>query len=89
MQLPIKKYMQPWERDVARAKERLLQDLRAWRAAVLPLSALANGLFFVALERTGEATATTVCAFVAASVLTLWTVAVQAQIDGLDSEHQS
>lgn len=82
-------FVQPWEKDVARTRERLIEDLKAWRAAVLPLSAIANALFFVALERTGSATATTVCAFVAASVLTIWTVAVQAQIDGLDGEAES
>ena len=87
MQPPIKKdVQQPWEKDVARARARRLEDLRAWRAMVLPLSAFANFLFFVALDKTGSQTMTTVCAFVAASVLTLWTVAVQAQIEGMNRE---
>ena len=87
MQPPIKKdVQQPWEKDVQRARARRLEDLRAWRAMVLPLSAFANFLFFVALDKTGSATVTTVCAFVAASVLTLWTVGVQAQIEGMSGE---
>ena len=87
MQPPIKKdVQQPWEKDVARARARRLEDLRAWRAMVLPLSAFANFLFFVALAETGSETMTTACSFIAASVLTLWTVAVQAQIEGINQE---
>ncbi|MDD9942117.1 MAG: hypothetical protein OXU20_13815 [Myxococcales bacterium] len=87
MQPPIKKdAQQPWEKDVARARARRLEDLRAWRAMVLPLSAFANFLFFVSLEEAGSDTVSTVCALVAASVLTLWTVAIQAQIEGMNRE---
>lgn len=85
MQPPIKKdVQQPWEKDVARARARIIDDLKSWRATVLPLSAFANFLFFVALDTTGSTSMTTAVSFVAASVLTLWTVAVQAQIEGLD-----
>ena len=87
MQPPIKKdVQQPWEKDVARARARKLDDLRSWRATVLPLSAFANFLFFVALDTTGSDTMATAFAFMAASVFTLWTVAVQAQIEGLNWE---
>lgn len=74
---------QPWEKDLAEQRSRELEDLRAWRALIMPLSASANFLFFVALHRTGAATLATVAAFVAASSLSLWMVSLQARIDAM------
>lgn len=76
---------QPWQKDVEEIVARQLDDLRSWRALVLPLSAFANFLFFVALQRTGAGTMTTAVSFIAASTLTLWTVSVQARIDALSA----
>jgi len=63
-------------------RTRQLSDLRSWRSLLLPLSAFATVLFFVALRRTGSGSMETALSFVAASSLSLWLVAVQASIEG-------
>jgi hypothetical protein len=75
---------QPWEKDIAEQRSRELDDLRSWRALIMPLSAFANFLFFVALHRAGPATLPAVFSFVAASSLSLWTISLQARIDAMD-----
>lgn len=64
----------------------MLDDLRSWRAMVLPLSAFANFLFFVSLDRLGSACMSTVLALMAATGLTLWTVVLQLHIEALQTD---
>ena len=66
---------EPWREDLERLRELALQDLSFWRFVVVPLSAFATVLFFIALERTGNSMPTTL-AFMAASSLSLWAVAL-------------
>lgn len=77
---------QPWEKDVENLRERLLEDLRSWRALILPLSAFANFLFFVSLDKLGGGSMSTVLSLMAATGLTLWTVVLQANIEAISAE---
>lgn len=77
---------QRWEDDAEALRARLMEDLCAWRALILPLSAFANFLFFVSSEQLGFKSLPSLLSLFDAAGLTLWMVVIQVQIEGLSAQ---